>query len=469
MESADVVNSNSLKSLATLIDSEFDYNTTLKTYIDKMKTLTDDPFSYEGHLTRERIGHLIQEIINNKNDSTFKSKKYILSNKEIDVAVLNGEKILVFANTCIQILPWEDCFDVFVELHRQMYHAGYYKMKEILDKHYFVTKTYIYIFLQSCNACGSYRTMKANYLFENDKERLDMENDVPAALYKQLAPGTTLRNEKLKFNDTIKIDFISMVSTPDREFKHILIYHDTATQYTLLRPLIEMDKVEIAMEIFRIITDYGPPIRIEASEVRLLEVVIKLVKIAPIDFNCSVTPVYDVRQRELIEDYIKKWMIHSKSSNWATGCYIVQCYMNLRGNINPASELFGHNVIKKASVSQYKQNYLWKIFMELKDTDVKDVDVTEEGIDVLKKDVGTSTSHTNTSTSAESATSNTESDFETCCCCKRSIYFDVYTCIVCKKFFHLFCAFKNTSNVLTGNLSILCSQCQTSYEAQITV
>lgn len=135
----------------------------------------------------------------------------------------------------VQILCWEDIFDLFMPLH-VMNHGGRNSIVNQIRRNglnYDVIYKYpiqsLSYFRQSCNVCVQ----------KQDKFILP------------------------KACQTCEVHIIAMVQTrPGETFRYLLIYVEQWTQYVVLRPLTARNDLEIAMELLKIFTQFGPPIKL---------------------------------------------------------------------------------------------------------------------------------------------------------------------------------------------------------------
>ncbi|KAL0841123.1 hypothetical protein ABMA28_014880 [Loxostege sticticalis] len=127
-------------------------------------------------------------------------------------------------------------------------------------------------------------------------------------------------------------------------YRHLLIVVDKSTSFVFLRPLTVLDENNVAMELFKIFTDFGTPQRLEASDFPFYEIVCRIVsKFMPqYKIQVSKIPSRHTDWTGRVMAFLQDWMDVNESENWVVGCPSVQWNMNntVRNNSTPFFDVF---------------------------------------------------------------------------------------------------------------------------------
>ncbi|CAH2230230.1 jg19984 [Pararge aegeria aegeria] len=251
-----------------------------------------------GLWTRNKVRESILRIrtYRQKQKSGLPCLPVTIEGTEVDIATENGVEILILVKDkkIIEVLPCEDCFDVFVDLHLRQSHAGYARMSEVLQTYFYFSSVHLECFVLSCNVCIQQRGEDINMLQASDK---DLENKQCNLLV------------HITFLDVIDVTR-SVNVNENFGFTYMLVYKEMASGYILLRPLKKLDPEEVALELYNIFTDFGPPETIETTHIDFLIVVMDLLKETPIKYYCTISDNQSDNEtlRCEITENINEWM-----------------------------------------------------------------------------------------------------------------------------------------------------------------
>lgn len=251
---------------------------------------------------------------------------------QFNVKSINGEYKLVLQSEknpsdYRTVVPYEECFDIVLKIHRLFGHRGVCKRTyQYLLKEYVVDKIWFLLMAKACNLCES--------CHRNEVHEID---------------------SGIEFKHCYRVFTTSMSENPpvaleadDLEnlnpYRHLLIVVDKSTSFVFLRPLTVLDENNVAMELFKIFTDFGTPQRLEASDFPFYEIVCRIVsKFMPqYKIQVSKIPSRHTDWTGRVMAFLQDWMDVNESENWVVGCPSVQWNMNntVRNNSTPFFDVF---------------------------------------------------------------------------------------------------------------------------------
>lgn len=203
-----------------------------------------------------------------------------------------------------QCLTTEESFDVLLNIHLLHKHIGLIKMREIVKKDYIISDFYIKILLKSCNVCRAIKQVT---------EKKNMSRSLPTK--------------------TVYLDIIDMPNR-DGSFKYILVYFHKNTNFVFLRPIISKCDFEVATELVKIITSFGPPevFSVAFKNKKFYAEVLENLGSLMLGLCCKIT--LTAYQKNVMPDlahfgnYLFDWMEETGSANWGVGCHVVQWKFN---------------------------------------------------------------------------------------------------------------------------------------------
>lgn len=278
--------------------------------------------------SREKINAYIEIILNFKN----KEIDFHPMPKEVvgfDVVISNtgqGTYKLVsrskmFPDKYLEVLAWEDCFDVIVKAHRLHGHRGGppKMLYKYVQKKYIIDKIWIALLLRACNVCKS----SAN-----------------------IFPTPPLR--MLQYYKCYQVLIKSVRFEHDSPFGSILIVVEKMSNFVQVRPVsnIHAPMQEVTLELLKIFADFGIPNLIETN-ISYIENVRTYLKSFFNDNDIRIPSFIGLAENnlpwfDLVIVNLQDWMNVSGSKNWALGCQIVQWQINNKSQekTTPYKQLF---------------------------------------------------------------------------------------------------------------------------------
>lgn len=465
----------------TFEDIDFDYEAVKMAYIDKVNKSSKRTM-WNRHKENKLIVKIVRENAPLSHPiSLFDSETNEYANLRVDLAKKEAEHVLTCTNSHIQVLPYEDCFDIFVDLHLREFHAGFDVMYPILQKYFYFSKHLLLeCFLPSCNVC----------IARHLKDRI--QNSIIINQIQNPSKGTSSdeRANDNNLNLEACIMFLGMTSVQPNEkdeFKYLLVYRQEESEYILLRPLLELDAEEVAIELYNIFVDFGPPETIKTTHLNFIKDVLKLLQLTPIKYNCKVyvNPFNGDYLRNKITGYINEWIKKCDSSNWPAACYIVQFSLNTESHgsngINPMERLFGKRAGQRATTRLSREQKDKSLPSTSKGNSSTSEVSTSTNPFFIKEKPKTPAKGISSVSSEEGSNSATESldsmhsvkvekstpiegldstGKNLCKVCHRIIMFDVHTCTKCNQFIHLFCGLRVAVDLRSfSEFQVVCHSC----------
>lgn len=282
-------------------DNKFDYNSVRSKYFEscsnayKKRVPGNGPWSIKE---RERIIGCIKN-----NDVGVKSSMNDFNDvTKYQIVMENGEEKLVLTGSAIEVLPYEESFDIFLDAHNATYHGDFAAVKAALAHRFLVYDSCLEIFLLNCNVCQSKRI------------------------------GKILTS----FNSNVLIE-IRKMPIEDNGCKYILFYMDRGTKLKLLiKPLMSSDEHDVSIELFKIFSDFGPPLTIQTKHTLLLKKVLSTLGRGGLRYNI---PIHEINtpmtESALIDNILSQ--NQPRGANWTTISRLVQHEHNTIGT--PCKEL----------------------------------------------------------------------------------------------------------------------------------
>ncbi|XP_044741234.1 SCAN domain-containing protein 3-like [Chrysoperla carnea] len=143
--------------------------------------------------------------------------------------------------------------------------------------------------------------------------------------------------QTIKYNNRGQIDLIDFQSSPDLEYKWILLYKDVKTNFICLRPLQTKRASEVANELLKIFLEIGAPHILQSSNGN--EFVEQIIE----ELRCLWPECVQVRARRTlqiersekdIEELLRAWIAQHKLMRWSLGLHYVQWQKNTRFHEN---------------------------------------------------------------------------------------------------------------------------------------
>lgn len=252
---------------------------------------------------------------------------------QYDVNNINGEYKLVSKceenpSECRIVVPYEECFDIVLEMHRLFGHRGLCKRTyQYLLKKYIVDKIWLIFMARACNLCESCHRTEVHEIDSGLKEFKQCYRIFTAEMAKSPTVTVNVNTEEV----------LNPYST-------LLIVVDKFTSFVYLKPLSEYDEYNVAMELFKIFSDYGIPKMLETSDLELFESVCKTIGTFIPNCNIPVSsiPSHHTDWSARVMAYLQDWMDINSCQNWVIGCQSVQWNMNntVRNGRTPFVDVF---------------------------------------------------------------------------------------------------------------------------------
>ncbi|KAL4126488.1 hypothetical protein QTP88_010710 [Uroleucon formosanum] len=223
----------------SLLENVVENNCLNVLFYEKLKSIYDNqdkkkPWSQEDY----------DKALNEINDAKLNPGKtktrnqYYLCRKYDLIEVGNVKHIILKPKTktenIIYVVPYENYFEKIEESHKATGHGGRDKVEQNLKNKYNIPRIAIQIFINLCTTCNKKKSKPCK-----------------GVVIKPILSAD--------FNSRGEIDLIDFQSTPDRNFKWVMIYQDHATKYLYLRPLTSKRATEVAHELLKIFLEQGAP------------------------------------------------------------------------------------------------------------------------------------------------------------------------------------------------------------------
>lgn len=450
---------------------KFDYESVRRKFMSACQSY------HKRLLNKKNIPHTREEI-----ETTIgKIKENILNSDlsnayNLKIAECNGENILIYqckTQGDRRIISMEEAFDLFVEEHLTYRHRSARDMWDSLNYRYYLPRPWLNIFVQFCKC-------------------------------------------SISFNEIIQIDILSteFANHFDGNFKHVLLYVDKGTEFSIIRPLTSKSEDELTVEILKIFTDFNVPRLVEVyPNYRLLfETVFANVEKVLGKLSIYIFPTSgtrgntDTQITRRVKRELQQWISTNKSNNWAIGCHIVQHKLNntIFKKNSPYDCVFMGTLCKTEKKLQDVEIDYQEIsdeedfVLRLDDNDENDdvkpniekVDIEEHGI---TEQGSIRPSEPRTSQAKKGHQISTDVDWEEtpvtelsmevnageeitektrdhndskkvldeCCCeCGKIVTTSVNYCNKCKKIVHLLCSHRIVKIIdSTANVTLLCKLC----------
>lgn len=299
---------------------------------------------YTGPWTREWVQVIIKMLMNGDHITVTNWNIHERNIKEIYMIELLGDKKVLMRvlkssdNTVktVPVVPWEDSFYIIWNAHLACGHGNITQTMNLIKPNYFINLVFVAELIKICNC-------------QKEKTKADL----------------------VHYNIEGSLQILDMTAYQDEKFKYVLIYNDIRTKFVQLRPLTEINELEISLELMKIFTDFGPPLKLVVYDSYFYDNVID--KVNKIFDPCKIELELDVFLSEndsnnrllQVRKMLSVWMKMNKSMNWLTGCYFVQWKMNTTKNDNkiPHSIVFNNstsmkNVLMKKSLNGNAQSVI---------------------------------------------------------------------------------------------------------------
>lgn len=270
----------------------YNYDLSKADYMAKIKKCFDEDSTHSETVIRKTIEILKGPV-----------KTHLHKNYEVSNAF--GREILIKkskspADPKVQVLTFEDVFDVFIKYHIGNNHNGGHHHLLDVEKNLNCSFNYpticLSILVMTCNVCKS-RSRKSKKL-----------NKI-SSVY------VTVMIQRRKLPD----------------FRYILIYIDRATNFVIIRSLRQKSDMEVSMEIFKIMTQFGPPQKLclHGYNRQLNQRIGVILRQACHMFSFSIeyrSACFD--PSAYVISKLQEWMVKNASMSWEIGCSVVQNDLN---------------------------------------------------------------------------------------------------------------------------------------------
>ncbi|XP_066909538.1 uncharacterized protein [Halyomorpha halys] len=161
------------------------------------------------------------------------------------------------------------------------------------------------------------------------------------------------------------LGFIDYSKQPDNNYKHVFVYQDDVTKFTILKPLKEKKRDEISHCLLEIFSLIGVPAKIYTREKSLVKSVFNTtIRNFCQNFSTKIKQpkngTFEETECCKFDEKIKEWMKHAMSAEWSQGLYFVQfqnnCYFNEAINATP------FNTFLKPSYTYSRRKYTRYLF-----------------------------------------------------------------------------------------------------------
>lgn len=158
-----------------------------------------------------------------------------------------------------------------------------------------------------------------------------------------------------EFNSRSQIDLIDMQSSPQGQFKWIMVYQCHLTKFVILRPLSSKRAAEVAYQLLDIFLLFGAPAILQSDNGSefTAQVITELKQLWPQLIMVHGKPRHPQSQGSVeransdIKDMLVAWMSDNKTQDWTVGLKFVQqqknCAHHAGINRTPYEAMFGEN------------------------------------------------------------------------------------------------------------------------------
>lgn len=272
----------------------FDYDLSKSKYMAYVKKCFDEESTHSEDTIKKTIAAL-------------KASEKTHLHKYYEIVFAFGREILTEIRKTpndpqVQVLSFEDVFDIFIKYHLSNNHRGGRQHLTHVEKQLITLYNYpsvcLSLLVKSCNVCRS-KTIK------------------PAKTYTKIC----------------SVYITLMIQKETRvNCKYLLIYIDKSTDFVVIRPLCQKLDTEVAMEIFKILMQFGPPKKLcmyGHNKDFNIKVGLHLRQVCPM-FNFSI----EYRSSNLdpsayVVNKVHEWMSENNSISWEIGCSAVQKELNM--------------------------------------------------------------------------------------------------------------------------------------------
>lgn len=196
-----------------------------------------------------------------------------------------------------------ELFDILMKAHLDLNHGRRNRMFEEVKKDYKnVSVEAINIFLELCGACLGKKKTKRR--------------------------GLTVKPMVFNaFNDRTQVDLIDFQSSPDGQFRFIMVVQDHLTKFVHLRALSQKTAVAVAESLLPIFLEFGAPVVLQSDNGREFAN-------AVVEALCDIWPGMKIvhgkprhsqsqgsveRANQDIQNMLNAWMITNRTNKWAEG------------------------------------------------------------------------------------------------------------------------------------------------------
>ncbi|CAH0403417.1 unnamed protein product [Chilo suppressalis] len=268
--------------------------------------------------SKESVADYIKHVTSEDVDERVRHAEYSVV---IEDAGLRQRKL--FENG-LEVVPWEECFDIILTVHRELGHRNeWYETFKEVSKRYVIDEVCIKNLVKACNICSRYSWGRG----------------VP----------------KREFNKICEVFTMSISFAQDPPYKNALVVIDKLTRFVHIRPITGVDMKSIAVELIKIFANFGAPRRLETKEVTYyIDICAYINEILGSETQVVRTPhateMKDWQYR--INIIMKEWLEVTGSTRWSIGCHFIQWQMNntsMSTNKTPFSYVFGSIGEKKST------------------------------------------------------------------------------------------------------------------------
>ncbi|XP_053620313.1 uncharacterized protein LOC128680871 [Plodia interpunctella] len=354
------------------------------------------------------------EKVDNLSECAMETYDVMKSDKK-DVLVVKGN-----SPKPIIVVPNEECFELLAKIHLDNDHADYETMLKFVSSNYLISEENLSLFMKLCNVC----TKSEPFV-----------------------------------NHCYYIFVMDLTDFEDKPYRYILTLVEISTHFVHLRPLIFDSSSEIAIELLKIFSDFGPPITLKTTTIKFdffISVNAKLIQMCP-EFNVLIEKTEWTNTENFyksIKHELYEWMVMTGCSNWATGCRMVQWRMNNISNSEnrtPFSLIFGVH----ANYSLYT-NPIWLCVNET----TSDVKKFKSKFCILERKSIPEVSNFIVKREATDNKDELMADRQnsTCHICHYPITMTPSYCTTCQSTIHSFCGYRYSGKM--SIVLIMCAKCK---------
>lgn len=243
-----------------------------------------------------------------------------------EVSVLVKRPVPGIENRSSTIVPLENSHLTIKKAHLATDHGNPKEMQEWLAKNYLlVHEMCAKVYYELCSRCNAedklndHSELVASVQVPNSDDEEGEEKDLD-----QMLPPVESLDHKCS------VDIMDISQKPDNNYKYLLIYKDEKTNFIQLRPLNDCNEADIAVELVKILMDFGPPecISVDEDNVKLFQLILKRVDILSNTKIQLAKHKADSAVIKQVAQNIVHWMNKTSCTNWGTGCHVVQWEMN---------------------------------------------------------------------------------------------------------------------------------------------